>query len=86
MTNEEAINDLCLAQADVFYRPKDESIDKAIKALKNHISLEDIKTELNNKSFSYSLTENFENDIVIGVIKVSDMEKILDKHIKENKE
>ena len=86
MTNEEAITDLCLAQADVFYRPKDESIDKAIKALKNHISLEDIKTELNNKSFSYSLTENFENDIVIGVIKVSDMEKILDKHIKENKE
>lgn len=33
MTNREAINDLCLAQADVFYRPKDESIDKAIEAL-----------------------------------------------------
>lgn len=47
--------------------------------------LEKIKAELYNKSFSYSLTENFENDIVIGVITVSDMEKILDKHISEMK-
>ena len=47
--------------------------------------LEKIKTELNNKSFAYSLTDNFENDIVIGVIKVSDIEKILDNHISELK-
>ena len=47
--------------------------------------LEKIKAEINDKSFAYSLTNNFENDIVIGVIKVSDMEKILDKHIKEMK-
>lgn len=47
--------------------------------------LEKIKAELNNKSFAYSLTDNFENDIIIGVIKVSDMEKIIDKHISELK-
>lgn len=47
--------------------------------------LEKIKAKLNNKSFSYSLTENFENDIVIGVITVSDMEKIIDKRIAELK-
>ena len=47
--------------------------------------LENIKTELNDKSFAYSLTDNFENDIVIGVIKVSDIEKILDNHISELK-
>ena len=35
MTNEEAIADLMLAQADVSYRPKDDSIDMAIIALKN---------------------------------------------------
>lgn len=33
MTNKEAIADLMLAQADVSYRPKDDSIDMAIKAL-----------------------------------------------------
>ena len=47
--------------------------------------LEKIKAELNNKSFTYSLTDNFENDIIICVIKISDMEKILDKHISELK-
>lgn len=47
--------------------------------------LEKIKAELNNKSFAYSLTDNFENDIIICVIKVSDMEKIIDKHISELK-
>ena len=34
MTFEEAMADLMLAQADVFYRPKDDSIDMAIIALK----------------------------------------------------
>lgn len=34
MTREEAIADLMLADADVFYRPKDDSIDMAIIALK----------------------------------------------------
>ena len=33
MTREEAIADLMLAQADVSYRPKDDSIDMAIIAL-----------------------------------------------------
>lgn len=47
--------------------------------------LEKIKTELNDKSFAYSLTDNFENGIVIGVITVSDMEKIIDTHISELK-
>ena len=47
--------------------------------------LENIKKELYNKSFSYSLTENFENDIVIGVITVSDMKKIIDNRISELK-
>ncbi len=33
MTREEARADLMLAQADISYRPKDDSIDMAIKAL-----------------------------------------------------
>lgn len=35
MTREEARADLMLAQADISYRPKDESIDMAIEALEN---------------------------------------------------
>lgn len=35
MSIEDARSDLMLAQADVFYRPKDDSIDVAIKALEN---------------------------------------------------
>lgn len=35
MTIEEARLDLMLTQADIFYRPKDETIDMAIKALEN---------------------------------------------------
>ena len=35
MTFEEAMADLMLAQADISYRPKDDSIDMAIIALKN---------------------------------------------------
>lgn len=35
MTREEARSDLMLAQADIFYRPKDDSIEMAIKALEN---------------------------------------------------
>ena len=35
MNREEARTDLMLAQADIFYRPKDETIDVAIKALEN---------------------------------------------------
>ena len=62
------------------------SNDMNFNAIKNGIALEDIKAELYNKSFAYSITDNFENDIVISVIKISDMEKIIDKHIKENKQ
>lgn len=49
MTNKEAIADLMLAQADVSYRPKDDSIDMAIKALENQtviFELEKIKSEI----------------------------------------
>ena len=35
MTREEARADLMLAQADISYRPKDDSIDMAIEALEN---------------------------------------------------
>lgn len=35
MIKEEARSDLMLAQADVFYRPKDDSIDIAIMALED---------------------------------------------------
>ena len=35
MTREEARADLMLAQADISYRPKDDTIDMAIKALEN---------------------------------------------------
>lgn len=35
MTKEEARADLMLAQADISYRPKDDSIDTAIEALEN---------------------------------------------------
>ena len=35
MTREEARTDLMLAQADISYRPKDDSIDMAIEALNN---------------------------------------------------
>lgn len=35
MTVEEARADLMLAQADISYRPKDDSIDVAIQALEN---------------------------------------------------
>ena len=35
MTIEEARSDLMVAQADIFYRPKDETIDMAIKVLEN---------------------------------------------------
>lgn len=35
MTIQEARADLMLAQADISYRPKDDSIDMAIDALKN---------------------------------------------------
>ena len=35
MNREEARTDLMLAQADIFYRPKDDSIDIAIKALED---------------------------------------------------
>ena len=79
MTNEEAITDLCLAQADVFYRSKDESIDKAIEALKNHISLEDIKTEIlelfNEPAYYIPNYDAYKKCL-----------EIIDKHIKENKE
>ena len=33
MTREEARIELCVAQADVWYRPSDDAIDMAIKAL-----------------------------------------------------
>ena len=36
MTNQEAREDLMLAQADISYRPKDDSIDMAIMALKQN--------------------------------------------------
>ena len=39
MTFEEARADLMLAQADISYRPKDDSIDMAIKALENQKSI-----------------------------------------------
>lgn len=39
MKNQEAIADLMLAQADISYRPKDDSIDMAIKALENQKSV-----------------------------------------------
>ena len=64
-----------------------DGVADGLKEAQNDIieELEKIKTELNNKSFAYSLTDNFENDIVICVIKVSDMEKVLDKRISELK-
>ena len=84
MTIEEAITDLYLAQADVFYRPKDESIDMAIKALKNHISLEDIKADIQKY-----ISENKNSDDLYlsgcgdGAYHAL---AILNRHIKENKE
>ena len=39
MTAQEAMADLMLSQADVFYRPKDDSIDIAIIALKDIIEI-----------------------------------------------
>lgn len=47
--------------------------------------LKKIKEELNNKSFAYSLTDNFKKCTFYRAIQVSDMEKILDKHIAELK-
>lgn len=41
MTTQEARADLMLAQADIFYRPKDYSIDIAIKALEDITKISD---------------------------------------------
>lgn len=50
MNREEARADLMLAQADIYYRPKDESIEMAIEALENQKSIieefEKIKAEI----------------------------------------
>lgn len=54
MTKEEARADLMLAQADISYRPKDDSIDMAIKALENGaiiLRAEDKCTTAENNQF-----------------------------------
>lgn len=78
---EEALQDLMLAQADVFYRPKDESIDMAIKALKNHISLENIKADIQK----YISENKNSDDLYLSGCGDGAYHSlaIIDKHIKE---
>ena len=57
MNREEARADLMLAQADISYRPKDDSIDMAIESLKNqktgHWILADEQNEADVRNDNY---------------------------------
>ncbi len=71
MTLEEARTDLMLAQADVSYRPKDDSIDMAIEAL------EILEFAKRNLQFAVEHTEGETKD---------HYQRALNLLIKENKE
>ena len=46
MTREDALKELCVAQADIWYRPSDDAIDMAIEALELCTSYEDTINQL----------------------------------------
>ena len=46
MTREKARIELCVAQADVWYRPSDDAIDMAIEALEQEPVLDKIRAEI----------------------------------------
>ena len=88
MTVEVARADLMLAQADVSYRPKDDSIDMAIQALKNRESiieeLEKIKAEIGKEFVDLQdgseEWRSYVNESVLSCY------EIVDKHIMDLKE
>ena len=87
MTVEEARADLMLAQADVSYRPKDDSIDMAIQALENQKSiieeLENIKAEIEKlNNTDYGSMFSYEAHKGAGDMQ-DDIVGIIDKHIAE---
>ena len=87
MTLEEAIADLMLAQADVFYRPKDDSIDMAIEALENQKSIieefEKIKHEIQEEMEDYLMEVDYIMGVKDGLLFSAE---IVNRHIKENKQ
>ena len=76
MSIEEARADLMLAQADISYRPKDESIDMAIEALKNQkkghwiLSDEQNEADVKNDNYRYICSVCGRSDIHSKVVKV----------------
>jgi len=72
MTNEEAIADLMLANADVSYRPKDDSIDMAIIALKSQKTGHWIELGyVGNDNYDFECSECHHSDTQSKTVKVN---------------
>ena len=71
LTREGARTDLMLAQADISYRPKDDSIDMAIEALESQKSgvekIEKIKTKISAKIDEFCDDEDVDENIIVGL-------------------
>lgn len=85
MTVEEARADLMLAQADVFYRPKDDSIDMAIQALENQKSIiEELEKIWEEIRALPDLNPDYQMDRTIHISRYG-VQEIIYKHIAELK-